>query len=132
MAKNWDAEIKLVFPADDGTTFTADTVKHNEPFDIVANVEVGANLMQFASSDELFVAVKNLSRSTTILQGNKPRTLTAVDKALNENLRVDIASGWGAGAAPGDLLQVVATYRMDAGIHSDYSSAQSQSFIVIA
>jgi hypothetical protein len=132
MANNWDAVIKQLYPADDNTTFTADTVKLDAAFDVIANVEVGRNLMQFADSDELCVAVRNLTQSTTVTQVNAGRPLKAVDSPLNEDIKVDIPTGWKTKAKPGDLLEVVATYRMDAGIHTDYSSAISQTFIVTA
>jgi hypothetical protein len=127
---NWDARIKLLYPADDGTDFTADTVTLDDPFDVVANVEVGRRLMEIADSDEVFVSVRNVSQSTVILSANAPRTLVPVDKPLNEDLRIHFASGWGGKAKEGDLLEVVATYRLDAGIHTDYSYASSQRFIV--
>jgi hypothetical protein len=132
MANNWDAQIKQLYAADDNTKLTADTVTLDTAFDVIANVEVGTNLMQFADSDELFVAVRNLSQSTILAQVNSARPLKAVDQPLNEDLKVDIGSGWKSKAKVGDLLEVVATYRMDAGIHTDYSSATSQTFIVIA
>jgi len=129
---NWDARIKLLYPADDGTKFTADTVKLDDSFDVIANVEVGQNLMQFADGDELSVSVLNVSQSTVVASANAPRTLAAVDKQLDEDLKVDIVSGWGSKAKAGDLLEVVATYRLDAGIHTDYSHATSSRFIVTA
>jgi len=129
---NWDARIKLLYPADDGTNLTADTVKLDDPFDVIANIEVGRNLMQFADSDELSVSVLNVSKSSVVASANAPRPLTAVDKPLDEDIKVDIATGWGTKANVGDLLEVVATYRLDAGIHTDYSHATSQRLIVTA
>jgi hypothetical protein len=127
---NWDARIKLLYAADDGTKFTADTVKLGDPFDVVANVEVGRNLMQFADGDELTVSVLNVSQSTVVAQATAPRPLVPVDQTLNEDLTVDIGTGWGNKAKVGDMLEVVATYRMDAGIHTDYSHATSLRLIV--
>ena len=132
MANNWDAVLKRLYPADEDTKFTADTVKLDAPFDVIANVEVGRNLMQFADSDELFVAVRNLTQSIIVTQVNAGRPLKAVDSPLDEDIKVDIPTGWKTKAKAGDLLEVVATYRMDAGIHTDYSSATSQTFIVTA
>jgi hypothetical protein len=127
---NWDARIKLLYAADDGTDFTADTITLDDPFDVVADVEVGRGLMQFADGDELFVSVRNVSKSTVIASARSARPVPASDKPLHDELRIDIASGWGNQAEEGDLLEVVATYRMDAGVNTDYSYATSQRFIV--
>jgi hypothetical protein len=128
---NWDAQIKLLFPADDSTTFTADTVPLNTPFDALASVEVGQGVMGFAVGDELTVVVRNLSQSTTLITVSKPRTLTPSATALNDNIKVDIPATWTGTTLPGDVLELVATYRMDAGIYTDYSSTKSETFIAV-
>jgi hypothetical protein len=132
MAGNWDAQIKLLYAADDGTTFAVDTIKLDDPFDVIANVEVGKNLKEFAVRDELSVYVRNLSRLLLAAEANAARVVAPDSNPLNEDLKVDIGPGWGANAKAGDLLEVVATYRFDAGIHTNHSDATSQRFIVTA
>lgn len=131
MANSWDAQIKLLFAAVDGTNNSLATVTLDAPFDVIANIEVGENINGFADSDELNVSVHNLSQLKIAAQGNLSRALTPAQQLRNENLTVDINSGWGGNAQVGDLLEVVATYRFDAGVYTDFSHAQSQRFIVV-
>ena len=51
MPGHQDANIKLLYAADDGTFFTADTVANGAPFDIIANVEIGKTLMNTVLRD---------------------------------------------------------------------------------
>jgi len=37
----WDAAIKQVYPADNGTSSFADTVRLGKAFDVIASVEIG-------------------------------------------------------------------------------------------
>ena len=48
--------------------------------------------------------------------------------ALNEAFRMQLASGWTAGE--GDVLEVLATFKVTSGINYDYSMARSAPFIV--
>jgi hypothetical protein len=132
MANNWDAQIKLLYPADPGTFFTADTVKLGDAFDVIANVEIGRNLMEFVDRHSVSVAVRNLSKSTTIGQETVEDKLTPQLTALNAELRVSFAAGWNAKAAVGDILEAVASYTVEAGLHTDYSIATSVMFVVVA
>jgi hypothetical protein len=94
----------------------------------VANVRIGRNLMQFVDRCELFVSVRNLSRSTTLASQHQQYELTPQKFALNEAFRVQFASGWTAGE--GDVLEVLATFKVTSGINYDYSMARSAPFIV--
>ncbi|MBM2623499.1 hypothetical protein JIG36_49200 [Actinoplanes sp. LDG1-06] len=125
----WDAVIKNLFAADDGTTNAADTVENGKPFDVVAQIEVGEDINAFAVRDQLFVAVRNLSQSTiTAYIANPPRNLTPAHSRREETLKVDV-SGWNA--RPGDLLEVVATYKFEAGVHSDHSYQLSAERVIV-
>jgi hypothetical protein len=115
-------------PAD----FTADTVPLGQPFDVVANVEIGEDLMEVVDQDELTVSVRNLSQSTTIAQQTVTQTLTPAKAPLNQELRADFEPGWEAGANAGDILQAVASYKVNAGVFVDYSVATSPMFVVTA
>jgi hypothetical protein len=55
--------------------------------------------------------------------------IPANNSALVRDERVNIPAGWGP-AAPGDVLQAVAAYRVKAGVNDDFSTAQSQTFVV--
>lgn len=130
MANNWDAVINNLIPVDKGTNNTADVVQAGKEFDIVADVEAGPNINGFAKGDQLFVAVRNLSQSTTVFQASPSRTLPSVEQPLNDKLRVTVPTGWAG--APGDLLEIVATYRFDAGAYTDFSGTTSREIIATA
>ncbi|HEY9376996.1 MAG TPA: hypothetical protein VIQ02_07870 [Jiangellaceae bacterium] len=53
----------------------------------------------------------------------------ANNSAFLNTERVNIPAAWGP-AAPGDVLQAVAAYRVKAGVNDDISAAQSLTFIV--
>jgi hypothetical protein len=128
MSGTWDATILSAYAAGTGEPFAVDAVGNGEKFDVVANVRIGRNLMQFVDRCELFVSVRNLSRSTTLVSQHQQYELTPAKLALNEAFRVQLASGWTAGE--GDVLEVLATFKVTSGINYDYSTARSAPVIV--
>lgn len=85
--------------------------------------------MQFVDHCDLFVSVRNLTRSTTTAYQHQHFALTPQKLALNEAFRVQFASGWTAGE--GDVLEVLATYKVTSGINYDYTMTRSTPFIVL-
>jgi hypothetical protein len=133
MVNSFDSRIKLLDPADAGTDFTADTVPLDAAFDLRANVEVGAGIHGFTVDHTIAVSVINVSKTKTIAQRSVTAALPAAGNEFNDVLVVSIPPGWGAAAADaeiGDVLEAVASYVVSAGIHTDYSTAQSQRFVV--
>jgi hypothetical protein len=131
MANPDDAVIKLLYAVDDGTFFTADTVKNGEAFDLVANIEIGEDLNQVVDQLDLFVGVTNLTQSSLVVSKQQTEALVpADDQTENREVRVDIDPGWSA--QEGDVLQAVTTMKVTAGIKTDYSYATSNAFIVVA
>ena|SRR5918994_1086907 len=123
-----DASIKLLYPVDVGTFFTIDDVANGDPFDVIANVEIGENLNENVDDFVLRVAVRNLTQSTTVQIVDLPGTLNpAQNTAFNSEERVSFNA---PNQAVGDVLQAVATYRVNAGANSDFSTAESKTFIV--
>jgi hypothetical protein len=129
MSGTWDATILSVHVAGTGEPFAVDAVPNGEKFDVVANVRIGRNLMQFVDHCDLFVSVRNLTRSTTTAYQHQHFALTPQKLALNEAFRVQFASGWTAGE--GDVLEVLATYKVTSGINYDYTMTRSAPFIVL-
>jgi hypothetical protein len=134
MPSPWDASIKLLYGVDQGTFFTLDDLALDDPFDAVANTEIGENLNEVVDSFTLRVAIRNLTTSETVAiqelsdtlkpENNTPRT---------EELRVQFPSGWaqaGSGSSVGDVLQAVASYKVVAGINTDFSTAESDTWVV--
>lgn len=124
----WDASIKLLYPVDQGQFFTIDDIDNNTPYDMIANVEIGENLNENVDDFELRVAVRNLTTSTTVqIQTLKGALVPADDTTFQAEERVSFNP---PNQTPGDVLQAVASYRVNAGANSDFSSAESVTFTV--
>ena len=132
MPGNQDANIKLLYVVDENSFFTADTVANGAAFDVIANVEIGKDLMEVVSKENLFVSVVNLSQSTVLQQQTLENVLTPVANPdpLNQELRIKVSGGWTANE--GDVLEAIATYKVTAGVYTDYSSARSGTVVVSA
>ncbi|MCU7725954.1 hypothetical protein ODJ79_19685 [Actinoplanes sp. KI2] len=132
MPGNQDANIKLLYVVDENSFFTADTVDNGAAFDVIANVEIGKDLMEVVSKENLFVSVVNLSQSTVLQQQSLENVLTPVANPdpLNQELRIKVSGGWTANE--GDVIEAVATYKVTAGVYTDYSSARSGTVVVSA
>jgi hypothetical protein len=129
MAGPWDAEIKLLYPVDDGTFFTVDSLQSKTAFDAIANVEIGENLNEEVDRHDVWVSVRNLSKSTTIASAHGGGTLVPENnKPRRLEIRIDIPGGWTADV--GDVLELLAGYKVTAGANSTFSSAASQTFVV--
>ena len=126
---NWDAVITSLYPVDFNTKTPADTVEAGKEFDIVADIEVGPEINAFAVRDTLSVAVRNLSQSTIAFTKAQTRTLTPAQSRRTEQLTVKVPANWPVNS--GDLLEIVATYRFEAGVYTDHSSLRSATFIVV-
>jgi hypothetical protein len=124
----WDASIKLLYPVDQGSFFTIDDIDNSTPYDVIANVEIGENLNENVDDFELRVAVRNLTQSTTVqIQTLKGALTPADDTTFQAEERVSFNP---PNQTPGDVLQAVASYRVNAGANSDFSSAESITFTV--
>jgi len=132
MPGNQDANIKLLYVVDENSFFTADTVTNGAAFDVIANVEIGKDLMEVVSKENLFVSVVNLSQSTVLQQQTLENVLTPVANPdpLNQELRIKVSGGWTANE--GDVLEAIATYKVTAGVYTDYSAARSSTVVVSA
>ena len=128
MPGTWDANLKLLYAVDQGQFFATDTVNLGDPFDVIANVEIGSSLMEVVRRHDASVSVRNLSQSTILGSQNFGEVLNATSNSRNQEIRVSLPGGWPANE--GDVLEVVASYKVTAGVHTDYSSQKSKTFIV--
>ena len=125
----WDASIKLLYPVDKGQFTTVDDIDNNTPFDAIANVEIGEDLNENVDDFLLRVAVLNLTQSSTVQIVDKPGNLTPVDDTtFTAEERIEFNA---PNQTPGDVLKLVASYRVNAGSNSDISSAESVTFTVV-
>ena len=124
----WDASIKLLYPVDQGQFTTLDDIDNATPFDAIANVEIGENLNENVDDFELRVAVVNLTTSNTIQIETLKRALNpADDTTFTAEERVSFNA---PNQTVGDVLQAIASYRVNAGSNSDFSNAESVTFTV--
>lgn len=129
MANPWDANIKLLYPADDGTFFTLDVLPLNKNFDVIANVEIGENLFENVDRFELRVSIVNLTTATQVALGEVKDALTPQN---NTQFQAEVRVNFGPiqNSSVGDVLQAVASYKVIAGVNYDVSTAQSVTFVV--
>jgi hypothetical protein len=122
-----DATIKLLYATEENSCYTADKIPSGAAFDVVAKVEIGRDLRQIVTKEDLFVSVVN--RSQAIAFPQLVRSNPAVHR-LDQELRIKVDPGWTA--TEGDVLQIIATYKVTAGVFTDYSTATSADVIVAA
>jgi hypothetical protein len=126
---HWDASIRQVQAVEGGVVFAPlDVVGAGETFDVVAAAYIGESLMAVVNCCDLFVAVRNLSRSVAVANAHIHHDLPPARRALHKTLRAKICSGWTA--CDGDVLEVLATCKVTAGVHTNYSLARSDPFVV--
>lgn len=130
MSGTWDANIISVYAVADGGSFALDAIAGGDAFDVIANIRIGQNLMQFVDQCDLFVSIRNLSRSSTLLCQRQSFELEPRKATLNQKLRVCFDAGWDA--EEGDALDVIATFKVTSGVNFDYTLARSEPFIVAA
>jgi hypothetical protein len=125
----WDASIKLLYPVDQNGFTTIDDLANGSAFDAIANVEIGEDLNENVDDFVLRVGVLNLTTSQTIQIKEKKGKLTPQDDTTflaEERVNLNPPS-----QSPGDVLKLVASYRVNAGSNSDTSSAESVTFTVV-
>lgn len=128
MAGDWDANVKLLSAVEVGTTFELNDVANADAFEVIADVEIGESLNEVVDDFVLRVAVVNLTQLQVVQIVDFPGNLTATKNATFQNTeRVPFNA---PNQAVGDVLQAVASYRVNAGANVDFSTAESNTFVV--
>ncbi|MFD5858597.1 hypothetical protein [Streptomyces chartreusis] len=122
MAGTWDASVNVLYITEDGGGFKAQKLRIATAFDVVAEIEIGAQLNGFATSHRLVVTVTNLTTGVVTTRVSD-QTLTPAGTIRREPIRVDFPP---LVANEGDLLRATCSYRVTAGINTDYSWGQSE------
>jgi hypothetical protein len=131
MPSPWDASIKLLYATDLNTFFTIDDVPRGDSFDVIANVEIGENLNENVDSFDIRIGIVNLTQSSSVAVVADAGALTPQNNTpFSAEIRVNIPGNWSANAEVGDVLQAVASYKVTAGANVDFSTAQSNTFVV--
>jgi hypothetical protein len=129
---NHDASVKLLYIVDKGSFFASDNLTNGAAFDVVANVEIGKEIMESVLSEALFVSIINVTQATATPLQPLRKNLQPVDnqQPYQEELRFEVDGGWAANE--GDILEAVAAYKVRFGVHTDYSIARSGPVVVSA
>jgi hypothetical protein len=125
MPGTWDADVKLLSLVDENTRFTASTTVNGIAFDVLADIEIGADLMKVVTKHELFVSVLNVSDGAPLVAAftvSEPLVPQNNNVPLNREIRRTV-SNWKA--KEGDLIKAVATYKVSAGVHTDFSTSET-------
>ncbi|MEU8749197.1 hypothetical protein ACFYVK_06895 [Streptomyces chartreusis] len=122
MAGTWDASVNVLYITGVGGAFAVQKLSIATAFEVVADIEIGAQLNGFATSDRLVVTVTNLTTGVVTTRVNN-QTLTPAGTIRREPIRVDFPP---LAANEGDLLRATCSYRVTAGINTDYSWGQSE------
>lgn len=122
MAGTWDASVNVLYITEVGGAFAVQTLGIAAAFDVVAEIEIGAQLNGFATTDRLVVTVTNLTTGVVTTQVSS-QTLTPAGSTRRGRIRVNFPA---LVANEGDLLRATCSYRVTAGINTDYSWGQSE------
>jgi len=129
-ANAWDAVLNQIYPvtrAGTGTVAVAD-VPNGDPYDILSDSQIGENRNENGDNLVLKVSVTNLSTAAPVLSNNIVNLpLTPTD---DTNFATTERVAFPAPAqSPGDVLQAVASVTVNAGSNTDFSTAQSATFV---
>ena len=127
-ANAWDASINQVRPVRPTGNVAVADVPSGDPYDILCDITIGENLNEHVDNMELNVAVIDLTTAQQLVSIPVNRALTPVDDT--DFLTTERISFPAPGVAAGDVLQAVASVRVNAGSNTDFSSAQSATFVV--
>ncbi|MCO1655630.1 hypothetical protein [Pseudonocardia humida] len=90
-----------------GTTAPVRLLPRGAAFTAVVVVEIGGNVMEVVDVSELFVFVRNRSRSRTLLHARESRSMDPRRASSTETVTIPFDGGWVA--HEGDVLDVCAT-----------------------
>ncbi len=130
MPSQSDASIKLLYAVDQNTFFTIDDVALNDPFDTISNIEIGSTLNAVVDNCVLRVAIRNLTQSNTVQIVDVTIQHIPSQNPFNAEERVSFNAPSAGGAVTGDVLQAVASLTVNAGALTDFSTAESNIFVV--
>ena len=128
MANTWDASIQNLYPTRANGNVAVADVPNADPYEIHCHVSIGENLNEHVDDFLLRVSVINLTTSAPVQTIDLPGNLTPVDDQdffSEETLNFDAPA-----QTPGDVLQAVASYTVNAGSNTDIASAESATFVV--
>lgn len=128
MTGSWDAGIRRVYTLDRSGSPAIHTIRKGDPFEVIAEIGIGSSLMQVVTGCDLAVVVRDLSQSRILACQRLSYPLAAQDGGLRHRLDATVDAGWTANE--GDVLEVLATFKVTAGVHRTYSLARSAPFIV--
>lgn len=125
---NYHARVKLLNIVDAGTNATADTLTVGQPYDVIADIEIGDALHALMSQEQLVVAVTNITANTVTKVTVGPQPFSPGSGVFQGKIRVSFPV---LVATDGDLLRATCSYKAFAGINTDFTSAESAVAIAV-
>ncbi|MEV0897130.1 hypothetical protein [Actinoplanes sp. NPDC049802] len=125
----FDAQINSIDPVVQGKNFTVSVLDATKPFDALADVEIGEGLNEFVNKHLLQVSVVNRSTANRVAFNELEQKLAPQDNTPRaETLRV--AFGPLANVTSGDVIELVATYTVTAGVNTSVTNEISDTFTI--
>ncbi len=119
--------LAVVYRVEPGTSCALDTVDVGAPFDVLAAIRIGRMWMEVVDTLTISVAVCNLSASETAVRGVRHESVRPQRSSLRLTFPVALDDDWKAN--DGDVLEVLATLKVCAGVHVAYGTARSGAFV---
>jgi hypothetical protein len=127
-ANAWDASINQIRPVRQAGNVAVADVPNADPYDILCDITIGEDLNEHVDNLVLSVSVINLTTANQVLNIPVTKALTPVDDT--DFFTTERVSFPAPSQSPGDVLQAVASVTVNAGSNTDFSSAQSATFVV--
>ncbi|MEU7857853.1 hypothetical protein [Nonomuraea sp. NPDC049141] len=124
-----DASVLLI-RAEDAAGFAISSIKVGDPFNVVADYQVGSNVMQVVKDVTLMVSINNITQLKAVFKKDKTDPLTAVQKLTPYKSTITLAVPANWMADEGDILDIKATFKVVAGVLSDFSTAVAAPVVV--
>ncbi|MCM3884215.1 hypothetical protein [Frankia sp. R82] len=129
----WDATIKSVYAVEQATENTLGVVNPGGAYDILADVEVGGGLISFGGAKYvLTVTVRNQSTYQIVYTDSATGTFSPQGGQLpptaSQEIRVAVPDT--GTASEGDVLDVIATFRLTSGAFTNATTDTSPRFVV--
>ncbi|GGN90956.1 hypothetical protein GCM10010112_76820 [Actinoplanes lobatus] len=125
----FDAQINSLYPVRKNTDFTISVLDATKPFDVLADVEIGEGLNEFVMKHLLQVSVINRSTATRVAFADLAEDLKAEDNTPR-TARLRVPFGPLLNVNSGDVMELVATYTVTAGVNTSVSNEISDTFTI--
>ncbi|GGN36350.1 hypothetical protein FHR83_006355 [Actinoplanes campanulatus] len=125
----FDAQINSLYPVRKNTDFSISVLDPAKPFDVLADVEIGEGLNEFVDEHLLQVSVVDRSTATRVAFAEFKEPLKPEDNTPR-TVRLRVPFGALTSVSSGDVMELVATYTVTAGVNTSVSNEISDTFTI--